>query len=165
MKLMIKQKVFSWRDRFNVYDQDMAVRYQVSGEIFTIGKKLHVEDGYGHEVAFIHEKVLTFLPKYYISQNGQDVAEVKKEFTFFKPVYSIPAFGWTVKGSIMEHNYSIFGPGGQIVAEIHKQWLAWGDTYIIDVMQGSDELMVLCTVLIIDAVMASQAAAASSASN
>ena len=42
MKLYIKQKVFSWGDKFTVKDATGRDRYYVEGEIFTFGKKLHV---------------------------------------------------------------------------------------------------------------------------
>jgi uncharacterized protein YxjI len=44
MKLYIKQKVFSWADRFTVKDENGADRYFVEGEMFSWGKKLHVYD-------------------------------------------------------------------------------------------------------------------------
>ena len=42
MKLYIKQKVFSWVDRFTVFDETGADKYYVEGEFFSWGKKLHV---------------------------------------------------------------------------------------------------------------------------
>ena len=44
MKLYIKQKVFSWGDKFTVKDVNGEDRYFVEGEIFSWGKKLHVYD-------------------------------------------------------------------------------------------------------------------------
>ena len=40
MKLYIKQKVFSWGDKFTVKDETGRDRYYVEGEIFTFGRKL-----------------------------------------------------------------------------------------------------------------------------
>ena len=51
MKLYIKQKVFSWGDKFTVKDSNGEDRYYVEGEIFSWGKKLHVYDMRGNEVA------------------------------------------------------------------------------------------------------------------
>ena len=49
MKLYIKQKVFSWGDKFTVKDVNGEDRYYVEGEIFSWGKKLHVYDMRGNE--------------------------------------------------------------------------------------------------------------------
>ena len=35
MKLYIKQKVFSWVDRFTVFDETGADKYHVEGEFFS----------------------------------------------------------------------------------------------------------------------------------
>lgn len=43
MKLYIKQKVFSCGDKFTVKDEAGHDRYYVEGEIFTCGKKLHLQ--------------------------------------------------------------------------------------------------------------------------
>ena len=160
-KLYIKQKVFSWKDKFSVYNAFGEDVYRVEGEFLTIGKKLHIYDIYDNEAAFIHEKVFSFLPKYYISRNGTDVAEVVKKLTFLKARYEIPAFGWTVQGNFTDHSYSIESAKGT-VATISKKWFSWGDTYEIDAASDADPVNVLSVVLIIDAVLARQAAAASS---
>ena len=55
MKLCIKQKVFSWVDRFTVFDETGADKYYVEGEFFSWGKKLHVTDRTGRETAFIQQ--------------------------------------------------------------------------------------------------------------
>ena len=53
MKLYIKEKVFSWGDKFTVKDENGNDKYLVQGEVFSWGKKLHVYDSVGREVAFI----------------------------------------------------------------------------------------------------------------
>ena len=163
-KLYIKQKVFSWKDKFSVYNAFGEDVYRVEGELISFGKKLHIYDIYDNETAFIHEKVFSLLPKYFISRNGEDIAEVQKKLTFLKARYEIPAFGWTVQGNFTDHAYTI-ASGSGTVATISKKWFSWGDTYEIDAAQSADPVNVLAVVLIIDAVLARQAAAAASASN
>lgn len=158
MKLLIKQKVFSWGDKFTVYDEAQNERFTVEGEVFTLGKKLHVYDLSHSEVAFIHQKLLSFLPKFFVSVDGQDVAEIKAKFSVFKPKYDIEGLDWKVEGNFTGHDYAVYGPEGPVV-EIHKEWLTWGDTYVLNVADPKDEIMALAVVLAIDAVMAQQAQA------
>lgn len=155
MKLYIKQKVFSWGAKFRIYDEYENDKYSVEGEVFTLGKKLHLYAIDGKELAYIHQKILSFLPKYYINCNGQDIAEVIKEFTFFRQEYSVDGLCWTVKGDFWAHEYQIHSEQG-VVATISKHWFAWGDTYEIDIADGVDEVLALSVVLIIDAVIDSQ---------
>lgn len=159
-KYYIKQKVFSFRDRFNIYNEYGESVFTVYGEIISLGKKLHMLNINDNEVAYIHQKLLSFLPKFFINRNDEDIATVTKKLTFLKDRYIIEAFGWEVKGDIVDHNYSITGVNGT-VAVISKKWLSWGDSYEIAIADGIDNINVLCTVLVIDAVKAAEAAAAS----
>ena len=155
MKLYIKQKVFSWSDRFTVKDSYGADRYYVEGELFSWGKKLHVYDMAGNEVAFIQQKVFSFLPSYFVYVNGEEIAEIVKEFTFLFPRYSIEGLGWDIEGSFMAHDYEITQDGRPIVT-ITKEWMTWGDSYELDITDSRDEIVALAVVLTIDAVTESK---------
>ena len=161
-KLYMKQKVFSLRDRFTIKDENERDRYYVEGEIFTIGKKLHICDMAGNEVAFVQQKVLTLLPRFYVYVDGAQVAEIVKEFTFLRPRYRIEGPGWRVEGDFWAHDYEIADAYGQPIVTVHKVWLAWGDSYELDVARREDEVQALATVLAIDCVLDAASAAASS---
>ena len=45
--LYMRQRVFSWGDKFEIYDNAGNVKYYVEGEVFTFGKKLHLYDTAG----------------------------------------------------------------------------------------------------------------------
>ena len=155
MKLYIKQKVFSWSDLFTVKDSYGADRYYVEGELFSWGKKLHVYDMAGNEVAFIQQKVFSFLPRYFVYVNGEEIAEIVKEFTFLFPRYSIEGLGWDIEGSFIAHDYEITQDGRPIVT-ITKEWMTWGDSYELDITDSRDEIVALAVVLTIDAVTESK---------
>jgi uncharacterized protein YxjI len=161
MKLYIKQKVFSFNDKFTVKDETGADRYFVEGEIFTLGKKLHVYDANHIERIFIQQKVWTFLPRFFVFVNELQVAEIVKEFTFLKPRYAVLGLDWEVNGNFWAHDYEILSQG-RIVVSIKKEWLTWGDTYVLDIADPRDELNALAVVLAIDAVMSQQRSAANS---
>ena len=151
MKLYIKEKVFSWGDKFTVKDAYGEDKYIVEGEVFSWGKKLHVYDRSGREVAFIKQEVWSFLPRYYVFCGDRQVAEIKKEFTFFFPKYSIEGLGWEIDGKFLEHEYEITKAGCTIVT-ISKEWMTWGDSYELTISNPSDEIVALAVVLTIDCV-------------
>ena len=155
MRLCINQKVFSWTDKFTVKDTYGEERYFVEGEFFSWGKKLHVYDTAGSEVAFISQRLLTFLPKYDVYVNGRHLCQIVKEFTFFKPRYTIYGLDWTVDGDFWNHDYTISEHQKQI-ASIHKEWFSWGDCYVADIHNDINEIMALAVVLTIDCVLATQ---------
>lgn len=155
MKLYIKQKVFSWKDTFYVKDEQGNDRYYVEGELFSLGKKLHIYDMNSNEIAFIHQKVLSFLPRFFVFIGGIQVAEIVKEFTFFRNKYRIEGLGWDVDGDFMDHDYEITHMGRPIVA-ISKEWFTWGDSYMLDIADNVDPVNALSVVLAIDCVIEMQ---------
>ena len=164
MKLYIKQKVFSWGDKFTVKDEFGNDKYIVEGEIFTWCKKLHVYDMAGYEVAFIKQEVWSFMPRYYVFCDDRQVAEICKEFTFLFPKYRIDGLGWEIDGSFMAHDYQITKSGRQIVT-ISKEWMTWGDSYELSIENPADEIVALAVVLTIDCVMQSSSGASVSVSS
>ncbi len=158
MKLYIKEKVFSWGDKFTVKDAFGNDRYVVEGEVFSFGKKLHVYDMAGREVAFIRQEVWSWMPRYYVSCGGRQVAEIKKEFTFFFPRFVIEGLGWEINGKFMAHDFEITKNGRRIVT-ITKEWMTWGDSYELDIADPADEIVALAVVLTIDCVMESNSGA------
>ena len=165
MKMYMKQKVFSWGDKFNIYDAEGGELYAVWGEVFSLGKKLHVEDMYGRELAYIQQKLLTFLPKFFILRDEQQIAVVVKKFTFLRHKYEIKGLEWIAEGNFMSHEFQITSADGHVVAEISKKWFSLGDSYEISVSRGEDPINVLAVVLVIDACIEQENDAASSSAS
>ena len=66
MRLLIKQRVFSWGDSYDIYDEAGNVKYIVKAEIFAFGHQLHVYDAYKNEIGQINQKLLRLLPQFQI---------------------------------------------------------------------------------------------------
>lgn len=155
MKYYIKQKVFSFGDKFTIKNEYGNDCFFVQGEVFSWGKKLHMYDLAGNEVAYIRQRVWAWMPKFEVYLNGQYAMEVKKEFTFFRPQYTLLNTDWKIDGDYFAHEYYINSPTMHI-AHISKHWFTWGDSYEIEVMPGVNDMYVLAAVLAIDAAVASQ---------
>ena len=155
MMYYIQQKVFSWGDKFNIYDASGNVRYSVKGEVFSLGKKLHLYDGSDRELAYIEQKLFSFLPKYHIHQEGKGVVEVVREFSFFYPKYSVEPLGWTISGDFFDHDYEVVD-GDRVIASVSKEWFTLGDAYEISFGVDVDEIAALSVVLVIDACIDAQ---------
>lgn len=150
MKLMFRQRLFSWLDSYDIYDENGNTVYTVRGKL-AWGHKLEVYDRYDNYRATLNERIITFLPSFDIQMNGETMGTIRKEFTFFKPSFSVDCNGWRVEGSFLEWDYSILSSTGKTIAIIEKQLLRLTDTYIIDVMEEQDSLLALMVVLAIDA--------------
>ena len=154
MIFCIKQKAFSFGDKFTVYDHQGRELYYVKGEVFSFGKKLHLYDLNQTEIAFIQQKVFSFLPKYHVIMDGIKAAEVVKSFTFFRSEYTVPNLGWKVYGDFFDHEYQIYD-GARQIAAVSKQWYTWGDTYHIETDSDYNSLLLLAICLVVDACLES----------
>lgn len=150
MRLLFKQRLFSWFDSYDIYDEAGNTVYVVKGQL-SWGHCMKVFDSYGNEIGMLQEKVLTLLPKFEIYLSGSYAGCIKKEFTFFKPVFDIDYHGWRVEGDFFEWDYRIVDGFGKQVATVSKELLNWTDTYVINVNSTADALSVLMLVLAIDA--------------
>lgn len=155
MNFYLKQHVFTFGDQFTIYDRNENPRFLVEGEVFSFGKKLHITDPAGNELLYIEQKLFSFLPTYYIYRNGREIAEVIKEFTFFKQEYTINGLNWHVTGDVFDHEYSL-DDGNRTVATVSKEWFTWGDTYEISVDDSVEPILALAVVLVIDACLESK---------
>ncbi len=50
MRLLIKQRVFSWTDSYDIYDENGDAKYFVKAEFFLLGHQLHVYDRNKNEI-------------------------------------------------------------------------------------------------------------------
>ena len=150
MRLLFKQRLFSWFDSYDIYDEDGNTVYTVKGQL-SWGHCMKIFDAHGNEIGMIQERVLTLLPKFEIYLGGNYVGCIRKEISFFKPVFDIDYSGWHVEGDFFEWDYNILNSSGGCVARVSKELFNWTDTYVIDVNNPQDALGALLLVLAIDA--------------
>lgn len=150
MKLYLKQKVFSWRGRFFVKDQEGYDRYAAEGELFSLGHRLRVYDADGREVALIRQKIMSFMPRFIVDINGQEVFEIVQKFAFFRHNFRLNGLPWYLSGDFWGHEYSLDDESGRRVMYLSKQWFTWGDSYELHITDPKEELLCLCVALAVD---------------
>ena len=150
MKLLFKQRLFSWFDSYDIYDEVGNTIYTVKGQL-AWGHCLKIFDVYGNELGMVQQKIFTLLPKFEIYTNGNYQGCISREFALFKPVYNIDYNGWHVEGDFFEWDYHVLDALGICVATVSKELFKWTDTYVIDVNDSKDALSALMLVLAIDA--------------
>ena len=150
MKLLFKQRMFSWFDSYDIYSENGEVLYTVRGQL-SWGHCLKVFDKSGREIGTVKERIFTFLPKFEVYMGDNYIGCISKEFSFFRPKFNIDFNGWHIDGDFFEWDYSILDPMGKNVASVSKQLWNWTDTYVIDVVDPRDAVYALMLVLAIDA--------------
>lgn len=161
VRYYIKQKVFSWRDRFTVKDEQERDCYYVEGELLTLGKKLRIFTMDNQEAVYIEQKLWRFLPEYNLYIGNKQLATIKKEFHLFRNNYNIYGPDWQIEGNFLAHDY-VIRERGEVIADINRKWLSWGDTYEINILDETQEDILLGAVIVIDCVISAQRASNSS---
>lgn len=151
MKLLLKQKMFSWFDSFDVYGEDGKVAFKVKGHL-SWGKKLKIYTPQGDEIGEVNQKIVSITPTFNIYERGEKIGSInKKLFKLFGSAYNMESLGWTAKGNFTEWNYEIKDSHGNRVAKIGKKLLNLTDTYVLDIANPQDALYVLMFVIAVDA--------------
>ena len=150
MKLLFKQRAFSWLDSYDIFDEDGKVIYEIKGQL-SFGHCFEIHDVKGNVLGSVEERLFSFLPKFDIYSGSEYVGCIKKEFSLFTPEFSIDFNGWQVEGDFLEWDYSIVDDCGKNIATISKELFNWTDTYVIDVCDPRHALEALMLVLAIDA--------------
>lgn len=150
MRLLFKQRFFSWFDSYDIYNETGQTVFTVRGQL-SWGHCLKIFDACGNEIGTVKERVLTWLPKFELYLGNQYVGCISKEFSFFRPRYNIDCNDWHIEGDFFEWDYNIVNPAGQRIATVSKELFQWTDTYVIDVQNPQDALCALMLVLAIDA--------------
>lgn len=150
MKLLFKQRLFSWFDSYDIYDEAGNTVFVVKGEL-AWGHLLRIYDANGREAGCIKEKLFAWLPKFEMYQGERYMGCISKEFSFFKPKFNIDYNGWQVDGDWFEWDYTIRNGAGHSIATVSKVLWNWTDTYVLDISNPQDAIYVLMLVLAIDA--------------
>jgi len=151
VKLLFKQRFFSWFDSYDIFDENGETVFTVEGK-FGWGHRLHILDAGGNHIGTVKQKVFSFGPGFELYENDTYLGDLRKElFTFFRHRYHIDFNGWQIEGNFMEWDYSINDANGIPVATVSKELFNWTDTYVIDVINPQDALYSLMVVLAIDA--------------
>ena len=149
MKLLFKQRFFSWFDSYDIYDEYGEVYFTVKGQL-SWGHTFKIYDKNNQEIGMLKQKLFTFLPKYEIYVNNRLLVEIHKEFTFFTPKFYITFNGYTVNGDFFNWDYDVYREGKK-VSSINKEIFKLTDTYVITTTE-EEALISLMIVLAIDSI-------------
>lgn len=150
MKLYMKQKVFSLRQNFDIYDENQVSIFKVESKLISLGRQSTIYDSQTQkELAFVKQKLMALSTTVDVFINDQQVTRIKQRFlTLFKPKFDIQNLGWTIEGDFWGYNYTIRDHEGDVVATIRKKILSWSDTYEFDINENEADLILVMAVII-----------------
>lgn len=154
MKLLFKQRLFSWFDSYDIYNEQGQVVYQVEGQL-SWGHKLCIYNDVHVQIGEVKEEVFTLLPKFVLYDHGIAIGKIEKEFSLFHPKFHLTCNDWRVEGDFMEWDYTVCNET-RMIMHASKELFHFSDTYILDIERAEDALLCLMIVLAIDAAKCSK---------
>jgi uncharacterized protein YxjI len=150
----IRQKMISIGDDFWIENQDGQRVFKVDGKALRLRKTLVFEDINGNKLAQIQERWLPIKETMAIDDaNGNQMATVKKALIApLRDRWSVNVKGGPdldVQGNILDHEYSI-KQGWNKVAEVSKKWISLTDTYMVEIDEGQNDILILAIAVAID---------------
>ena len=154
-KFYLKQKVFSMRDSFQVFDENQKTVYHAHAKMFSIKRQYRIYRSVDETLLFtMRRRIFSFLPTYELfNAKEEQVALMRNRFAAFKNRIDIEAGEdvYYLEGSVWAHSFTI-SSNNQIVLAVRKKILAWGDTYEIEVEDAADIDKMIAFVIMIDSI-------------
>ncbi len=150
----MKQKVFSIRDTYQVFDEAQNVIYHGKGKVFSMHDRLDlIKDSTDETIYRMRKKLFKFMPTYLLLDSMDNfVAEIRKKISLRTHLSVQCSMGdYAVKGDIMGHTFSILD-GEKEVANVTKKWISWGDTYQITIHEDKKVDFIIALIILVDKV-------------
>jgi len=149
----LKQKVFSFTDKYKIYDENQNVVFHCEGRFMSFTHRMDFFASAENRHLFtIKRQVFSFLPVYHLTTpDGHEIATVRKRFTVLKQKLDIESVHgqYTIEGDFFAHVFSI-SSGTTPVVEFQKKWLSWGDSYEIAIHAEENVEFFVALVVMID---------------
>lgn len=157
MQYTVREKFFSITGAANtITTADGEPAFTVTGKILSARGRMVVKDMGGADVATVERKLIALAPTYSINitGGGSGVAKRKLLNNPLKPSWTITMPGQdpiTMTGNWIGREFT-FVRGGQTVATVGRSFRTFSPgLYGVDVVDAADDLLVLCSVLVLEA--------------
>lgn len=155
MRFVMKQKLFSLRDSFEITDENERLAFTAKSHFFSVRKSFQLKDASDSDFAYIKKQLFAIKPKFEFENTRGEKALLKKHFfPLFSHKFSLflGAEKIEIFGDFWAHEYQ-FVKRGVVIAEVSKKWFSWSDTYGVDIDSSEHTWFVICTVIAIDCIL------------
>jgi uncharacterized protein YxjI len=154
MRYQVREKLFRLGEDNDILNDAGQPVLKVDGKVLSLHGLMLVNDLAGTEVARVTRKLVALRATYEITLASGGTAEVYQRFTGpFHPKWNISASGgeeMEMGGNFSGYNFTI-SANGQTVATVSRAWISLADSYGVDIVEGQNDLLILCTVLALEA--------------
>jgi len=154
MKYQVREKIFRLGEDNDILNEAGQPALQVDGKVLSLHGLMLVNDLAGTEVGRVSRKLVSLMATYDITLTGGVSAELHQRFSGpFHPKWTISVAGGSdmeMTGNFAGHDFTIT-ENGQTVATVSKAWISLADSYGVDIVEGQNDLLILCAVLALEA--------------
>lgn len=155
MKLYIKQKMFSFTDSYDIYDENQNIKYFAKCDFTWMLHRLRIYEN-SQQIGFVEEHFKWVEPEFSLYLNNQKYGRIIKELTFFKPRYYLDFNDWQIRGNFWGLDYEVINPKGMVIMKFYKELFTWTDHYCLDILDESNEKICVLIALAVDMAVCSQ---------
>ena len=148
MKLFVKEKLFSIRNKYYIYNENKELEYEIESKVISIGDKTTIYDKNHNVVAYIEQELFHFMPHYNVYIEDEYKYQIKKKFKMFKNDYELSNL-YKVTGSTFNLNFTIINNYGKEIALVNRKFLSIGDKYQIEILDEKDIYTILTIIVAI----------------
>ncbi|MBQ3384516.1 MAG: hypothetical protein IJG59_04795 [Erysipelotrichaceae bacterium] len=120
---------------------------------------------YGEKVGHVKKNFTFFLRQYDIFVKGRMIDTLNQQFTLFRQELQLERLGWTIKGDFLALSYQIYDRNGNMICEVDQELFHLTRQYYVNILDESQELLIILVVLAINQYDKDLSAASSSASH
>ena len=153
MRYTVREKFFRVGEDNDINDEAGNPAFRVDGKALSLRNLMVVNDLQGNEVARVHRKIVSLMPQYEIDLAGAGTAVLHRRLSVLRPSWSLSVPGqedMELKGNLVQHDFAL-RRGSAVVATISRAWVSMTAAYGVDVTPGENDLLVLCSVLALEA--------------
>ena len=138
-------------DRFDIYDENQALRFTVKGKRLSSKRQLEVYDSGGKHLGILKEKLFAFRGllsleaspiDFTVELHGKKLGKIKSKGGIVNRKFKIGFNGWQIKGNVFSGKYSIV-KGKEEIAKVSRKW----EKYVLTFFEKGNELILLMIVL------------------
>ena len=151
MKLYLTQKVFKFLDHYDVYDENQNAIFTVNQKFKFLGFHADVTARGEYQSFEIDKEIITFLPKYVLTFENREKIYLNFRLSFIHRKIDVKTTfeNLSVRGKFWDMDFEVLKEG-EVIADISKKWLTWGDTYEVDIYDDKYTSEILGIVIAID---------------
>jgi uncharacterized protein YxjI len=154
MRYQVREKLFRLGEDNDILNDAGQPVLNVDGKVLSIHGLMLINDLTGAEVGRVSRKLVSLRATYEIALTSGVTAELHQRFTGpFHPKWNFSVSGgeeMEMSGNFSGHDFNL-AANGQTVATVSKAWISLADSYGVDIVEGQNDLLILCGVLALEA--------------